>query len=51
LFPVNEKTPVTKAKTGILNDTPKVQIYVISGKSNCSYFNSGQFTPNFDQES
>lgn len=33
LFPRNEKAPVTKAKSGILNDTPKVYIKIILGKS------------------
>ena len=28
LFPRNEKAPVTKAKSGILNDTPKVKIII-----------------------
>ena len=28
LFPRNEKTPVTKAKSGILNDTPKVNLFL-----------------------
>jgi large subunit ribosomal protein L13e len=29
LFPRNEKTPVTKAKSGILNDTPKVSLILL----------------------
>jgi len=29
LLPRNEKSPVTKAKSGILNDTPKVFIKII----------------------
>ncbi len=29
LFPRNEKKPVTKAKSGILNDTPKVSIFLL----------------------
>jgi large subunit ribosomal protein L13e len=33
LFPRNEKAPVTKAKNGILNDTPKVLLRIMSGKS------------------
>jgi large subunit ribosomal protein L13e len=32
LFPRNEKAPVTKAKSGILNDTPKVFFFIIQGK-------------------
>ena len=32
LFPRNDKAPVTKAKSGILNDTPKVQLFVIYSK-------------------
>ena len=32
LFPRNEKAPVTKAKSGILNDTPKVHFFLISGQ-------------------
>ena len=32
LFPRNEKAPVTKAKSGILNDTPKVHFFIISGQ-------------------
>jgi large subunit ribosomal protein L13e len=30
LFPRNEKAPVTKAKSGILNDTPKVKFNLIN---------------------
>lgn len=32
LFPRNSKNPCTKAKSGILNDTPAVNIIVILGK-------------------
>ncbi len=32
LFPRDEKTPVTKAKSGILNDTPKVNNFFIFRK-------------------
>lgn len=32
LFPRSEKTPTTKAKSGILNDTPKVNFILMIGK-------------------
>ena len=39
LFPRNEKTPVTKAKRGIINDTPKVlvNLCIVSPKSRRFY--------------
>ena len=33
LFPRNDKAPVTKAKSGILNDTPKVPNCLIFSKT------------------
>ena len=51
LFPRNEKTPVTKAKSGILNDTPKVNFLIISGQPKGRLSHHCQRIARFGQES
>jgi ribosomal protein L13E len=51
LFPRNEKTPVTKAKSGILNDTPKVNFLIISGQPKGRLSHHCQRIARFSQES
>ena len=51
LFPRSEKAPVTKAKSGILNDTPKVFQFYISGKPKSCFRINCQCPPNSYQES
>ena len=51
LFPINEKAPVTKAKNGILNDTPKVLLRIIPGKSKGWRISSSKRPPSPRQES
>ena len=51
LFPRNEKTPVTKAKSGILNDTPKVNCLIISGQPKGRLSHHCQRIARFGQES
>lgn len=51
LHPRHESHYVTKAKSGILNDTPKVKKYQYLGSTNCCHFSSCQHSSATREES